>query len=210
MAKAHPIPTDPRFQNLTGRVFDRLTVLAYVGKDKWGHSMWRCRCSCKRLVILNTQRLNSGHSTACGRHKKNTRNNVKHGGWNTPEWKVWLGMNRRCTDQNSASFDRYGGAGVTVCERWRDSFPNFLADMGAKPTAAHTIDRIDNTKGYSPDNCRWATKAEQATNRKTTRFVTFQGRTLPLKYWAKEIGISDIGLAWRLKRWPIERALTKR
>jgi hypothetical protein len=212
MAKAILPPTDPRFQNLVGHPpFGRLTVLAYVGKDKWNHSLWRCRCDCGTEITVDTTRLKSGHTTSCGcarRLRTKTRGNQgnrTHGGWDSPEWRIWLGMIRRCSDSKTIGYERYGGAGITVCDRWL-KFPAFLGDMGLKPSPSHTLDRIDGTKGYSPDNCRWATRTEQAVNRRSTRFLTFNGRTMPISHWAAELGISPVALSWRLSNWPTDRA----
>jgi hypothetical protein len=117
-------------------------------------------------------------------------------------------MVRRCYDANSASYDRYGANGIGVCDRWRESFENFLADMGERPDGA-TIDRIDNARGYEPGNCRWATTAEQARNRTDNHTLTFNGRTMVMTDWAAEIGISVFTLSDRLRRgWSVDRALT--
>jgi hypothetical protein len=99
------------------------------------------------------------------------------------------------------------GKGITVCERWL-SFEAFFADMGPKPTPQHTIDRIDNTRGYSPDNCRWATHKEQANNKTNNRTVTYEGITQTLMAWAEQLGVDEARIRWRLNRgWPVEDAL---
>lgn len=135
-----------------------------------------------------------------------TRRN--HGMSRTSEHNTWKTMKQRCCNPNSKAFSRYGGNGITICERWK-SFDNFYADMGPKPSASHSVDRIDGSKGYCPENCRWATPKEQSQNRAFVRMVTFQGETLCLTDWASKVGIDFKTLYSRLSYgWSIELALT--
>lgn len=124
-----------------------------------------------------------------------------------PLYKRWNGMVQRCRDKNHVRYAKYGGKGITVCERWL-SFPNFLADMGEPPAGA-TIERIDNSKGYSPENCVWADYSTQMRNTSRTRLIEFNGKTQCVTDWAKEIGINERSLRERLEKWPLERALTQ-
>ncbi|MGY8988455.1 MAG: hypothetical protein ACKVG7_07840, partial [Flavobacteriales bacterium] len=107
-------------------------------------------------------------------------------------------------------YDGYGGRGISVCDRWRDSFENFLADMGERPSNEHSIDRKDNDGNYEPDNCRWATKKEQGRNRRSNRILTFNNKTQTLIEWSEELGISSAVIRQRIKAsgWSIEEALT--
>lgn len=126
----------------------------------------------------------------------------------SPTLNTWSNMIGRCTNQNRPDYAYYGGRGITVCERWRESFGAFLSDMGVKPPGT-SLDRIDNAKGYGPDNCRWATRHEQMQNTRGTRLIEFNGQTMGLNAWARSLGINKQSLADRLKRgWPLERALT--
>ncbi|HKI69531.1 MAG TPA: hypothetical protein VKA67_08080 [Verrucomicrobiae bacterium] len=115
-------------------------------------------------------------------------------------------MLERCRNENSTAYHRYGGRGITVCERW-DSFENFLADMGERPDGL-TLERRDNDGNYEPDNCYWATWKQQHRNRTGLHMITYQGRTMCLKDWAKELGIKYASLRWRVIRqgWPVEEA----
>ena len=132
-----------------------------------------------------------------------TRGNFRHGETTettkSPEYVVWSSMRDRCNNPRNQRFARYGGRGISVCERWND-FANFLEDMGRRPTLNHTIERMNNDGSYEPGNCRWATRAEQNENQSTTRKVTAYGRTQSVSAWAREIGVSRESLRDRLNR----------
>jgi hypothetical protein len=135
--------------------------------------------------------------------------NKSHGMCRTPEYARWFSMKARCYNPKDSNFARYGGRGITVCDRWRNDFQAFFADMGPPPTPAHQIERIDNDGPYSPENCRWATRTEQASNRHTNQTITFRGETLTVQEWARRTGIKAPALYWRLHDgWDAERILT--
>lgn len=123
-------------------------------------------------------------------------------------WVSWRGIRARCLNKNTPAWQLYGKVGITACDAWRDNFLQFYQDMGDPPTKTHSIERIKNSDGYNPTNCKWATRSEQAVNRKTTHFVTFNGETLPLKHWAKKIGIKYKTLWMRINNygWTIEKS----
>jgi hypothetical protein len=125
------------------------------------------------------------------------------------EYRVWARIIQRCTDSNDHRFHHYGGRGITVCDRWRHSFPAFYADMGPRPTPTHTIERINNNGHYEPANCVWLPRSAQSRNKRDNRPLTFRGRTQLLTDWANELGINKTTLFLRLKRgWSVERTLT--
>lgn len=129
---------------------------------------------------------------------------------NTAEWRSWSKLKARCLNPRNPKYPEYGGRGITVCERWqgRDGFLHFFADLGPKPSAEHSIDRIDNDGPYSPENCRWATPAEQGRNTRRNQFVTHEGDTKTITDWARERGLRYGTIRWRLAAgWPVERAL---
>lgn len=134
--------------------------------------------------------------------------NIKHGGHGTLTYARWKTMRQRCNNRNATNYQHYGAKGITVCERW-NNFALFLADMG-ECEPGMTLDRIDNTKGYEPGNCRWATMVSQNRNRSHCVPLTHNGRTMILRDWATELDISPNAIAQRLYLgWSVERALTQ-
>lgn len=143
--------------------------------------------------------------------KRHTPWLIKHGASTTPEYNAWRAIKQRCHNPNSRYYKWYGERGIAICERWRDSFQNFLEDMGERPSDKHTLDRIDTDKGYSPDNCRWATRKEQSNNLRKNIPITYQGRTQTISEWADELGFKYFNLYNRICRygWTVERAFTE-
>lgn len=199
-----------------GRRFERLVVLAYAGLDKHKHKYnhaW-VLCDCGNVKTIRWHAIKRGYNKACGC----LRAHVKHGhspsGKPSAEYRAYMSMlarasakRGRCAD--SAMNARYRDRGISVCERWEESFANFLSDMGPRPSPKHSLDRIDNNGPYSPDNCRWATRAQQLRNTRRTLLVTFNNETLCAKDWAQKIGISYSTLLGRLRsQWPVADALT--
>ena len=159
--------------DITNQVFGRLKVLNRSGLDRWGRVLWKCRCSCGELVSsVRSDHLRNGRTKSCGClnseliGKRKTIHSDTSRGRQTVEYTSWLGMQQRCGNPNRKFYKSYGGRGIEVCKRWLHSFPNFLADMGRKPSPEYSIDRIDNDGNYEPSNCQWATKSHQARNRR--------------------------------------------
>jgi hypothetical protein len=190
----------------TGQRFGRLVV---VGRDPANTRRWLCKCDCGSLTANHTSNLTRGLSRSCGCLSRETTSarKRKHGLARTLDYARWRAMRQRCTDPRSEGFSRYGGRGISVCARWSD-FAAFYSDMGPAP-AGHTLERIDNAKGYEPGNCRWATPTEQANNRRSNHRVEFRGETHTLTEWARLLDLTPKALHLRLARgWPVERALS--
>lgn len=184
--------------DVTGQVFGRLTAVRCVGKVN-GVYKWECRCECGRMVIARVAVLRDGSCRSCGclRVDKLRKMATTHGMTNTTEHRIWRGLFSRCEIPTDKAYKNYGGRGIKVCERWRD-FVNFYADMGPRPSSKHSLDRIDGNGDYEPGNCRWATSAEQNSNSRRNRYITYLGRSATLSQWAREFGICRSVLRGRL------------
>lgn len=200
--------------DIIGRRFSRLLVSEYVGKTGSRHK-YSAVCDCGSIKVVARLDLKSGHTSSCGCYRKQVawKNRVTHGhtvnSRASPEHRAWWSMIERCENEDHAAFHNYGGRGISVCERWRTSFVQFLEDVGDRPGVGYSLDRINNDGNYEPGNVRWATRTQQARNTRHTLNLSYDGRSQCLSDWAREIGISKNALSDRLKRgWSIEKALT--
>lgn len=185
--------------DLVGQRFTRLVVISRAPNksEKDTNARWNCLCDCGKKAIAYGQDLRREKFKSCG--CLNAERILKHGESRTKEYRTWLTMRQRCENPNNPPYEKYGAKGITVCERWKD-YENFKADMGECPTPRHTIDRIDGTKGYSPENCRWATYAEQNRNLSKNVVIEINGVKNILADWCDMYKIDRATVGARLKR----------
>lgn len=206
-----------QFIDLVGQVFGRLTVVSREEIPGSNRFRWLCLCTCGKHTSVVGSALRGGITRSCGCSPLGVkaatmgdtmrRANTTHGASKTVEYSAWAQMLDRCHNPRYKKYADYGGRGIKVCARWRASFENFLEDMGPRPVGK-TLDRKDNDKGYSPGNCRRATREEQQNNTRTNRRLTWEGLTLTVAEWARRQGINVETLRARLKQgWPVPRAL---
>jgi hypothetical protein len=183
---------------VAGEKFNYWTLIEFTG---WIRTTQRWKCMCKCGVTrdgISMNDLRTGKSKSCGCIMLETH--FTHGMANTSEYKIWAGMIQRCTNPLNDAYKNYGTRGITVCDRWLNSFENFYADMGRRPSKEMTIDRIDNDKGYYPDNCKWSDKFEQNQNKRETLFVFIDGARRSLSDECRKRGF-NYGTAFsRFKR----------
>lgn len=167
---------------MSGSRFGQLRVIAQA-PSRDGKAQWHCLCDCGQNKVVYGWHLRKGcvRSCGCGQYK----GQLTHGKSNSSEYKSWAGMKQRC----QGSHRHYGGRGIKVCERWKHSFENFLADMGLKPKRGMSIERLDTNGNYTPENCCWATQKQQMNNLRKSRRLTIHGRTQTMSEWADETGI---------------------
>jgi len=195
--------------DLTGMKFGRLTALTRIPKIR----RWVCKCDCGTVRDFNTSNLTSGISKSCGclRDELAKERPKSHGLSHTPEYKVWEVMRGRCNWVNSKSYPDYGGRGISVCAEWNESFEAFIRDMGRRPSSKHSIERIDNAKNYDKENCIWATRKQQANNKRNNARYEFNGKSMTLSELSELSSIPSGTLWYRLAsaKWPIEKAMSK-
>lgn len=175
--------------DLTGKVFGYLTVVSRAENTKDGKARWNCICKCGKKTIVPTYRLNNGDCKSCGCKKFESHNRV-HGMTKTDLHNKWIQVKQRCLNKNCIDYKKYGAVGITICDEWKNdfiSFMNWSYQNGYREGLS--LDRIDNAKGYSPDNCRWVTWKSQCNNRRSNVKITHLGRTQNLKQWCEELGV---------------------
>lgn len=195
-----------RIKDETGNRYGRLYVVKYCGKDNSYAAQFLCKCDCGKDVIATGSNLRKGHTKSCGCFQKDiARKNIKryvsgddfvppsnkkHGHRKDRIYKEWCLIKQRCYNRNRDHSDRYYYRGITMCDEWKDSFVSFYnwaVSNGYRDDLF--IDRIDNDKGYSPDNCRWATRKQQMLNREVTVYIEHNGEKKTLVEWCEKFGI---------------------
>lgn len=185
--------------DITGNRYGRWTVIKRSErKDKYGKSIWICKCDCGNIKEVQRGNLVSGYSKSCGCLKieisieKIVKFSTSHGFSKrknrSPTYKSWLSMKQRCYTEKRKNFKNYGGRGIYVCDRWKNSFENFLLDMGERPPGT-SLDRIDVNGNYEPSNCRWADSETQYNNTRRNVYVNYEGNKVTLAQLSRITGV---------------------
>lgn len=194
--------------------YGRLTIVRQLDISEDGKKRYLCKCECGKETIVFAENLLSGHTKSCGCLKKEIIEagaHTTHGLSKTRIYRIWKGMRKRCKNPNDSNYHKYGGRGIKVCSEWDSDFLSFYYwAMENGYDDSLSIDRIDNNKGYSPDNCQWSSEARQANNRRSNHLVTIDNKTHSINEWSKIVGISTVVIYKRIKQGMTEvEAITK-
>jgi hypothetical protein len=203
-------------KDISGQRFGKLAVIGREYRPGERQAHWRVRCDCGGEAVVRGGRLRNGRQRSCGcdgRERVSAASRT-HGRTSDSIFTIWSGMRQRTRNPNSGGYENYGGRGVTMCDRWFDSFEAFLSDMGERPSELHSIERIKNDRGYAPGNCRWATGKEQCRNRRNNHIVIYRGKSMTLMDACEKGGA---GISWHTARnrierqgWSVEQAVESR
>jgi hypothetical protein len=203
----------PAFIDITGQKFGRLFVESCDVLRKNNRVTWLCICECGTQLHVTGSALRTGNTQSCGclhRDGLVARNAIaaENKVYDTATYQSWESMKERCYSRSHKSYKDYGGRGITVCDRWVESFHNFLEDMGERPEGM-TLDRERNNEGYCKENCRWATQKQQGNNQRSNVVLVFRGESHTTSEWADIVGIERHTIGYRIRRgWSVEDALT--
>lgn len=195
-----------KLQDLTGKRFERLVVVERTANNK-RQPVWICKCDCGNYTKVQSSNLKSGNVRSCGCLAKEIKPSLTHGLHGTRLYEIWHGMKQRCYLPTVKPYKNYGGRGIKVCDEWKNdfmSFYNWAITNGYREYL--TLDRIDNDGNYEPNNCRWITRKEQSNNKRTNRYITYNGKTHTLSQWCEILGVKRHILKYRLNHWGIDRA----
>ena len=203
----------PKLIDLSGKKFGYLKVIERAENTKHGEASWLCECKCGTKKIIGGYRLRKGITKSCGCLNKemSKKKNKTHGMKGTRLYNIWQGIKQRTTNPNHHEYSDYGERGIDICEEWKDSFENFKKwsyENGYQDNL--TIDRKNNDKGYTPDNCRWITIKEQQRNRRSNHCLTYKGETKTITEWSEITGLSKQVIRYRISKmkWDVEKTLT--
>lgn len=193
------------FIDLKGKKYNRWTFIKHIGYGKW---IAKCDCGTKKIVI--SKNITLGKSKSCGCYRSENHPRKTHGMSETRLYSVWRNMINRCYLPCTDSYSIYGKRGIKVCTRWKNSFEKFYEDMGKTYKPELSIDRIDVNGNYSPKNCKWSNKYEQARNKRNSKLITFRNQTKTLSTWSEILGIKTSTIQTRIRAgWSIEDTLSK-
>lgn len=199
-----------KWVDISGQKFGRLLVLFKTEKKRAGSRWWMCRCDCGKEIPVEGKKLKSGHTKSCGCYHNEVirKASITHGmsAGRPPEYAAWVNMKQRCVTNRESDAGRYKERGIRVCDRWIDSFENFISDMGSRPGPGYSIERLNNNGIYEPGNCIWATAKTQARNRSTSRMIEYNNETRTLAEWCEILGVRYGKAINRLRRgYPVDK-----
>ena len=197
--------------NITNQKFGKLYAVKLVSKDKNNRERWLFKCDCGQEKIIDKSSVKTGKTKSCGcwQLENNKVIGITHNKSRTREFKIWLGIKKRCLNKKHSTYKNYGERGIKICDRWKDSFENFLADMGSAPSELYSIDRIDNNGNYEPLKCKWVTRKEQNNNTRRNRIVSYKGNNYTLSNLCDKLGLKYQLIYDRVTKlkWKIEEAI---
>ena len=196
--------------DISGQRFGRLTALRLGEPDQSPsrlHVRWECVCDCGAVTLTRLNNLRSGKAHSCGCIKKSGDHKRRHGMSGTPEYMAWHRMKKRCLDPQNPDFLLYGGRGIRVCDEWSRSFDAFFANMGKRPSDAHSIERLNVNGNYEPNNCVWADAKTQSRNKRNSVYYEHDGIRMCQTDWASKLNINTSTLIERVRNWGVYRAL---
>jgi hypothetical protein len=196
--------------DISGKTFERLTVVGLSHLDKNKSSYWLCKCVCGKDKVINKSSLIQGKSKSCGCLNQTHGEGGFIQGSNlrnpTKEYSLWISIKGRCFNPKMKFFHRYGGRGITMCDRWKNSYEDFLEDVGRAPSSKHSLDRINVDGNYEPSNCKWATQKEQMNNTCRNRFIEWNGKKQTVIQWCEELNLNENKIRSRIKRnWDVSK-----
>lgn len=178
-----------KYIDITSQKFNKLTAINYEGNEKW-----LFQCECGKQIIRKASDVKRGAIQSCSRICT-TGNSSKH-----PLYQTWDGIKKRCYQKNATGYNNYGARGIKMCNEWKESFWNFVKDMGKKPFKACSIERLDNNENYCKDNCTWASSKEQSENKRNNIYIVYKNETYTLYTLCKLLNLKHSTVYWRLKK----------
>lgn len=171
--------------------------------------IFKCKCGNEFTTLIASVKSKNTSTCGCNRNSRHKNREDYHGMSNTDEYHIWIGIKKRCYNTNAHAYKNYGDRGIFMSEEWRNDFMAFYRDMGDRPSNKHSIERVKNDLGYSKDNCKWATSAEQSNNTRTNVFLELNGENLTVAQWSVKLGISRNNLYNRINLgWTVEEILS--
>lgn len=190
--------------DLTGRMFGKLKIVERHPENYNRETQWICRCECGNPKILKIRygNLTKGYTKSCGCFQKEAtkKANTIHDLATTPEYNIWKGIKNRCRNGEAPNYKNYGGRGITMCDEWYHDFLTFYRDMGSRPSPELSVERRENDKGYSKENCYWATRTEQNNNTRRNVFHEYNGHYKTLSAWCRELNLNFNKMQWSVRK----------